>query len=115
MLSGALAGRPFLVVGIVFGNDQHRHVAVLDAAELRALPAVDARALGANGEFVEPSRDQVLLAGEARYPERMNDIGAFKLETNVLADRDVNFICGLEAARWIGIDVLNAPPPLMAP
>ena len=39
------------------------------------------------------------FAGEARHPERVNDVDAFELEADVAPDRNMDFVRGLEALR----------------
>jgi len=70
---------------------------VLHAAEFGALPAIDAGSFRSDAKFVGPAGDEILFAGKARYPERVNDIDAFELEAHVAPDRNMDFVCSLEA------------------
>ena len=47
-------------------------------------------------EFVGAAGNQILLAGKARHPERMDDVETFELKAHIAPDRDVDFVRGLE-------------------
>src|SRR4051812_38215437 len=88
---------------------------MLYPAEFGALAAVNSGAFSTVGYLVETTGDQVLLAREARHSKRLDDVGCFKLHTDVGAHRDVNFIrCGEPLPRT-GVEIVDLPPPLEAP
>src|SRR5207249_8491132 len=64
----ALGVEPGLEGGRVVGDDVERHVRVLDAAELGALPAVDAGPVGLEPEGVLLAGDEVHLALQLGHP-----------------------------------------------
>jgi len=59
------------------------------------------------------SSDEVHLAGQARDPEAVNDVGGLELHRDGLPNRHADLIRGYKTQmRTIGL-VLNLPPPLM--
>src|SRR3954447_22156559 len=109
-----LQARPFIESALFFRDDKERHVGMLQPAEFRALAAIDASALGADGKFIRSSRHEILLAGKARHPEGVNDVETFELQTNLAPDRDVNFVRGLETLFRRRTEIFDSPPPLQA-
>jgi hypothetical protein len=57
------------------GDHVEGHQRVLGAAVLGALTTVDARPIGLDHHAIGSARDHVGLAGEARHPEGMDDVG----------------------------------------
>ena len=95
------------------GDDHERHVRVLRAAELGALAAVDARAVGLQPGDVGLAGDDVGLAGQLRDPEGVDHVRAGQLDAHRPADRDVDLVGGGEGRRLVGVAVADAPPPLV--
>jgi hypothetical protein len=56
--------------------------------------------------------DQIHLAGDRRYPERMDHIRACELKFHTLVHRQAQLVCGLHDALFR--HVLHPPPPLLA-
>ncbi len=76
------------------GLHRGRHRCVLDPAELRALPAVDAGRGGVEPRLVDHARNGVELAPERRDPPRVDDleVGCRDLEPHVLVHRGAQAI-----------------------
>src|SRR5581483_1347380 len=74
--------KPGLELWTRLGDNIECHQCVLEAAKLRALPAIDTRGVG--GEPLRPdvSGDEIALAVEVRHPEAVNDVGRPELELN---------------------------------
>src|SRR5258708_125758 len=83
---------PFIERSLFFDDHEEAHVSVLQPAKLSTLTAIDAGPVGANEEFVRPSWNEVLLARKARHPEGMDDIDSLKLQADISAYRNMNFI-----------------------
>ena len=66
---------PALELLLRLGDDEDAHMGVLEAAELGALAAVDARPVGDEPDVVLLAGDQVLLAHEVRDPEGVDHVG----------------------------------------
>lgn len=47
------------------------------------------------------------------HPERMNHVGRLQLQPDIAPDRDLDFVCGLERAGGVRIQILELPPPLL--
>jgi len=62
----------------------------------RALSAVDAGPFRPDAELVGPARNEILFAGKARHPERVNDIDALELKANVTPARNMDFVRSLK-------------------
>ena len=56
-------------------DDDERHLRVLGAAVLGALPPVHPGSVRAKGQSIDAARDHVDLAAEARDPEAVDDVG----------------------------------------
>src|SRR3954452_13356948 len=106
--------QPLVEGRLFFGDNKEGHVSMLQATEFGALPAIQADTLGPDGNLVAATRNQVLLAGEARHPERMDDVGALKQKSHIDSDRNVNFVRGRKTPIRCGAEVLDIPPPLLA-
>src|SRR3954451_18155939 len=78
-----LRTQPLVEGSLFFGDNKERHVSMLQTTEFRALAAINAGTLGPDGNLVAAARNQILFAGEARYPERMDDIGALKQKSHI--------------------------------
>src|SRR4051794_8392066 len=87
---------------------------VLHAAEFCTLPAIDAGPVRSNAQFVGATGNEILLAGEAWHPERVNDISTFKLKAHAAPDGDMDFVRGLEPLVRSGAEILDVPPPLQS-
>jgi len=68
----ALRLQPLLELRRRLGDDEQRHVGVLQAAELRALAAIGAGPVGAHRQRVRLPWDEVHLAGEIGHPEAVD-------------------------------------------
>src|SRR3954447_8319265 len=87
--------RPPLVELILWqSNNVERHARMLQPAEFRALPAINARALRDKRQLVLAARDEILLARERGHPKGMDDVRARQGETYRSSDRHDDFICG---------------------
>src|SRR5690242_6353291 len=94
-------------------DHDHAHLRVLMTAILGALTVVDARLIRLEPGDVGLTRNSVGLPGELRHPERMNHILPGEAEPDRLADRNMQLVCGREAALRRLCVVARFPPPLM--
>ena len=88
----------------------HRHVRVLEAAELSALAAIDARLVGDEQDSVRLARDHVDLPVQLRYPERMDDVVGLRDDLHPRAGRDVDLV----RRHRVGPRITHLPEPLVA-
>src|SRR6185369_6375591 len=105
---------PRLKRGLLFGDNEKRHVGVLQTAKLGALTTIHARTLGANGKLIRAAGNQILFARKAWHPEGVNDIETFELKPDVSSDRNMNLVRCLEAQLRLRTEIFDAPPPLQA-
>src|SRR4029079_14049040 len=92
------------------GDDEERHVPVLDAAELGALSAVRAGLARVAHDSVLLARDQGDLAGQTRHPEAVDHVLAADPHLDWHSDRDVDLVRGADGAAA----VVDVPEPLAA-
>ena len=59
----------------IVGDDFQTHMGMLPPAIFRALAAIDAGLARFEPGLVDLARNEIRLAIERRYPERMNDVG----------------------------------------
>ena len=129
---GGLGGRlqllvdPGLEVGWAERHRLHPHTGVGQAAELGALPEVDALLVGGDLPVGDAARDGVTLAVQRRDPVAVDHVAAGDLELDLLTDRDHqlvggNDVGGRQVACVREVDALEAtevvavfPPPLLA-
>src|SRR4051794_12332237 len=81
-----LRTQPPVKGSLFFGDNKERHVSMLQTTEFGALPAIHADTLGPDGNLVAAARNQILLTGKARHPERMDDVGALKQKSHIDSD-----------------------------
>ena len=74
------------------GDDVEGHVRVLQAAELGALAAEDARAIGLQPDRGGVAGNQVALAVQVRRPEAVDDVARRDLEHDRPVDRNVDLV-----------------------
>ena len=65
---GLALGEPGVVVGFGFNVDHNGHKAVVFAAQLSALPAIEAGLFNAGPGFVDEAGDRVTLDGKGWHP-----------------------------------------------
>ena len=89
LLLGLLGAQPGVEVGRRLHFDDDRHEAVIAAAQLGALAAVDADLVGVDLEprFVDEARDRVLLHAERRHPPGVDDVLRGEQEAHLGAGR----------------------------
>ena len=105
-----LALPPCDEIGLAFDVDDERHVRVLRAAEFGALAAIDADlASGAMRDVGVAAGDQVLLAGEVRHPEAVDDVVGLEHDARRHADRQVKLVRGAEGLRSVGPSYIRRP------
>src|SRR5215218_4307907 len=80
-------GHPALELALVDDPDAEHHVRMGQAAELRALPVVDADLLEGEVELVGDAGDRLPLEQGLRHVERVDDVGGAELDPYRLADR----------------------------
>ena len=90
------------------GEDVHRHVRVLQPAELGALAAVAAGRRRRAGP-VRAARDHVDLPVQLRHPEAVDDVVGAHDEQHAGAHRDVDLVRG----DRVRAGVAHLPPPLV--
>ena len=91
------------------GHDPERHPAVLDAAELGALPRILARLLGLEPEPGLAVGEDVALAREPRRPEAVDHVRRAHPERHRLPHRDVQLV----GRGDVELRVAELPPPLV--
>src|SRR6185312_6828627 len=87
--------------------DHDRHEAVIAAAQLRALPAVDTGLVGVDVEpgLVDEAWDRILLDAEGRHPPGVNDVGAGDQQADLDPDRHDERIVDAEQVMIDGVRV----------
>src|SRR3954469_3555512 len=86
------------------GSDRECHMRVLCPAKFGALPAVNSWIPGGELYRILLSGDQVHLAGQARNPEAVNDVGGLELHRDGLPNRHADLIRGYKTQmRTIGL------------
>src|SRR5690606_29998419 len=73
-----------------------------------------AGAVRAHPYFADGARDEVALAVQLRYPERVDHVHRPRLDPHGPAHRDVQLVGCTQAAGGHGVLVLDLPPPLVA-
>src|SRR5690349_18114155 len=86
---------------------------MLQTAILRALPAVDAGAIGAEPQHSAVSGDCIGLAVQGRHPETVNDVVGEELDRDGAANGNVQLVGCTDALLWFRMLVFNVPPPLI--
>ena len=86
---------------------------MLDSAELRALAAVHARAVGPEPDLVVMPRNEVLLSTEIRHPEAVDHVVRDQADPKWAAEWDVNLVGEMNTILRDRVFVLDFPPPLM--
>src|SRR4029450_5632316 len=66
--------------------DDYRHEAVIAAAQLGALPAIEAALAATEPHFVDEAGNRVLLHAERRHPPRVDDVAGRQQDAHLLAD-----------------------------
>src|SRR5690348_13571369 len=84
---------------------------VLEATELGALPAQNARRTRLQRDAVFETRNKVAFAKQTRYPEAVNDIGRSELDFDVLTGRKVQLV-SRDKAFTLAALIAYLPPPL---
>ncbi|MCY1175287.1 hypothetical protein D9M73_155190 [compost metagenome] len=84
---GLALGKPGVVIGLGLDLDHHRHEAVVLAAQLGALAAVDAWLFDTGPGFVDKAWDGVALDREGRHPPGVDHIGSSDQEAHFRAHR----------------------------
>ncbi len=87
---------------------------MLQPAELRALAAIDAGAVGLDPLMIGNAGDHFGLAGQCRDPEGMDDVGAAEVDFDRNARGDVDFVGRREFRSAAGCRVIDLPPPVIA-
>jgi hypothetical protein len=86
---------------------------MLRAAKLGALPAVNADLSRNERDVVFAAGDEVLLAGEAGYPEAVDHVVGMKCDPDGYADGQMKLVRRMKRLRDVGGIILNVPPPLV--
>ncbi|OIQ70935.1 hypothetical protein GALL_474520 [mine drainage metagenome] len=89
------------------------HMRVLCTAIFGALTSVIADFVRLQPGIVIETGDDIHLARQLRYPERVDDIGGCQVDTHGLADRNMDFVSGGKDTRWLVTVVSDFPPPLV--
>ncbi len=97
-----------------FHHDQQCHVGMLHAAKLGALRAVDARLVRREHKNIFPPGDHVLLSGQVRHPEGMDDVCRCEFQPHGTSGCQMQFIRGKEDTVGRGVGIGHFPPPLIA-
>src|SRR5690606_30328942 len=108
-----LLSKPALVFRLRHGDHVEGHQRMLITAVFGALSAVDARARSRKRISVCAPRDHVELAGEARYPEAVNDILRLENEFDGRIYWDPDLVCGGERRVALAVEIIDAPPELL--
>src|SRR5690606_26515918 len=82
-----LRSEPLAVLGLRHGLDHDRHEAVILAAQLGTLAAVDAGLLDVGPGLVDDARDRVLLPAQRRHPPGVDDVVGGDHEADLGVDR----------------------------
>ena len=93
-----LRGDPSIEVGARLDDHAQQHHGVLGAAVLAALPEVGPGDVRIDPHRIFPVRDDVSLAGQARHPEAVRDIGG--LEIKKRRRRDFSDRSAEREAHW---------------
>ena len=96
------------------GHDMQRHMRVLRATKLGALPAEGPRPVSRQVQHVHLARDQILLAIQVGDPKAVNYVVGTQYEAHRLTDRDVDFVGADEGAARFGSEIPHLPPPLVS-
>ena len=104
---------PTLEVGLRLRDDVERHVGVLKAAELSALPPEDAGLVGLKPDRGDVSGNQIAFPLEVRRPKAMNDVARRDFQDDGTIDRKVKLVGRHGAAARYRVLVGDLPPPLM--
>src|SRR5947209_1170953 len=112
--AGADVGLPAREVFRCLGDDHERHVRVLQAAELRALPAIEAGLVRFDPEFVDAAGNEIALAVQVRDPEAVDDVARIEAQQDGRVDGDVDLVRVDDLlVRRQRVGILHFPPPLM--
>ena len=107
-----LCSAPALENHPLIGDDQQRHMRVLQAAELGALPAIDAWPIDGEDKRITTAGYEVLFACQVRNPEGMDNILCLQFHAHGPPDWHVQFIGSGELSRP-RIHIGCRPPPLV--
>ena len=108
-----LPGRPRLVLAGGLRYHGQSHGGVLEAAVLRALPPVDAGAVGLDPHDVLAPRNEVGLSVQARDPEAVDDVGGGEPQLHPAPDGNVQLVGGDECPPRDAVPIAHLPPPLL--
>src|SRR6185503_2285062 len=95
------------------GDDEQRHLRVLESAELRTLRAIHSRPICADPCLCVMPRDQVALPSEVWHPEAVNDIVRVELDEHPLSNRQMNLVREPHSTLRDRVLILDLPPPLV--
>ncbi len=104
---------PGIEVAARLGDDEQTHMRVLQAAELRALPAIDSGFLCQELDFIVLARDEIHFSEQVRRPEAMDHVIRGELDGHRFAGGNHDLVCGREGAVG-SVLVADLPPPLLA-
>ena len=110
----ALLLQPGLELRRRLRDDDEPHLGVLRAAELRALAAVHAGAIGLDVGGGVVTRDEVALAVQRRHPEAVDHVARHEHQQHGPAGRDVELVGRADQIVRLVSRVLELPPPLAA-
>ena len=85
---------------------------MLQAAELGTLATILAWTVRLEPFQSGTARNEIALALQTGDPEAVNDVVGISAYRDGLANRNVDFVSGLENAAWIVTRVADLPPPL---
>src|SRR6266487_2758107 len=68
------------------GNNEERHVRVLQSAKLRTLAAIHAGSVRFDRDACRVTGSEIALAAQIGYPEAVNHVVASELDGDLLAD-----------------------------
>ena len=110
----ALLAFPIGEAFLGLGDDKERHMRMLSAAELGALPTKRPRSVGREIEHVHLPGDEVLFTVQVRNPKAVDHIIGAQNDPHRLADGNVDFVRAHKGTARLGREVPNLPPPLVA-